>query len=112
MGGWIAAGARLDGAKRATRSIRFDRAPGEDFMPIRGSCHCGKVAFTLDGEPGTAMACNCSICRRKGYLLAFATPERFHLETPREDIAVYTFGAPHIRHPTTGNASSRERVCH
>lgn len=67
-------------------------------MAIRGSCHCGKVAYRLDDDPDSAMQCNCSICRRKGYLLAFATPESFTLEGSRDDITVYTFGAHAIRH--------------
>lgn len=67
-------------------------------MPIRGSCHCGKVAYRLDAEPAEAMECNCSICRRKGYLLTFAAPDRFTLETPRDALTVYTFGAHNIRH--------------
>jgi hypothetical protein len=70
----------------------------ETTVPLRGSCHCGKIAYRLDDEPVEAMACNCSICRRKGYLLAFSTPDRFHLETSRDDIAVYTFGRHTIRH--------------
>ena len=44
------------------------------------------------------MRCNCSICRRKGYLLAFSTPDRFTLAASRDDIAVYTFGRHVIRH--------------
>jgi len=32
----------------------------------KGSCHCGKVAFEVEGELAGAMACNCSICSRKG----------------------------------------------
>lgn len=67
-------------------------------MSIRGSCHCGKVAYSLDEEPTQAIECNCSHCRRKGYLLAFSTPDRFHLETPREEIAAYTFNRHAIRH--------------
>lgn len=67
-------------------------------MPMRGSCHCGRIAYHLDEEPTEAMQCNCSICRRKGYLLAFATPDKFTLETSRDDIAVYTFGNHVIRH--------------
>lgn len=67
-------------------------------MAIRGSCHCGRVAYRLDADPDTAMQCNCSICRRKGYLLAFAEPERFTLETPRDELAVYQFGRHMIRH--------------
>jgi len=67
-------------------------------MPITGSCHCGKVKYTLDETPTEAMQCNCSICRRKGYLLAFAAPEKFALETPRDEITTYTFGQHVIRH--------------
>jgi hypothetical protein len=67
-------------------------------MPIRGSCHCGRIAYTLDAEPTAAIECNCSICWRRGSVLAAFAPERFHLETSRADIATYTFGRHIIRH--------------
>ncbi len=67
-------------------------------MAIRGSCHCGAIAYRLDDEPTEAMECNCSICRRKGYQLAFSTPDRFTLETSRDAITVYTFKSHVIRH--------------
>jgi hypothetical protein len=67
-------------------------------MPIRGSCHCGKITFSLDDEPTEAIECNCSICRRRGSVLAASTLDKFHLETARDDIAVYTFGKHIIRH--------------
>ena len=65
---------------------------------MRGSCHCGRIAYSLDVEPTEAIECNCSICRRRGSVLAAFTPDRFHLETSRDDIAVYTFGRQVIRH--------------
>jgi hypothetical protein len=65
---------------------------------MKGSCHCGKVAYRIDAEPREAMACNCSICHRKGYLLFFTTPDTFVLETPRSEISVYTFKSHNIRH--------------
>jgi hypothetical protein len=67
-------------------------------MTMRGSCHCGKIAYSLDETPTEAMQCNCSICRRKGYVLAFSTPDRFTLETSRDAIAVYTFHNHVVRH--------------
>lgn len=68
-------------------------------MPVRGSCHCGKIAYSLDSNPPTeAMECNCSICRRRGYLLHFTTPDLFTLETPRDAIETYTFRSHTIRH--------------
>lgn len=35
---------------------------------IKGSCHCGKVSWAFDGDPGSATACNCTVCRRYGAL--------------------------------------------
>lgn len=35
-------------------------------MRYTGSCHCGNIRFEVDGELGSALACNCSICARKG----------------------------------------------
>ena len=67
-------------------------------MTIRGSCHCGRITYRLDAEPTEAIQCNCSICRRKGSLLAAFAPDQFHLETSRDDIATYTFGRHVIRH--------------
>lgn len=67
-------------------------------MAIRGSCHCGAVAYRLDDDPREAMECNCSICRRKGYLLVSSTPERFELLTPREALTVYTWNQHAIHH--------------
>ncbi len=65
---------------------------------IEGACHCGAVRWSLEGVPETATACNCTICRRKGYFLSFHSPEKFRLETPREAITVYTFNSHNIRH--------------
>ena len=35
---------------------------------LTGSCHCGKVHWTFNDDPGSATACNCTICRRYGVL--------------------------------------------
>lgn len=41
-------------------------------MAYEGSCHCGKVAFRVNEDPpANAVRCNCSHCRRKGFLLSF-----------------------------------------
>ena len=36
-----------------------------------GSCHCGKAHWTLEGDPGSITACNCTLCRRYGTLWAY-----------------------------------------
>jgi hypothetical protein len=67
-------------------------------MSHRGSCHCGRVAFLVESEIDAAVSCNCSICARKGALLAAVEPERFTLLTSAEESATYSFGSHAIRH--------------
>ena len=74
-------------------------------MKYKGSCHCGKVAFEIEGEIKEAMACNCSICQRKGSLLWFMPREALKLLTPEDAASTYTFNKHRIRHrfcPTCG----------
>ena len=36
-----------------------------------GSCHCGAIKFSYDGEEITAgLRCTCSICTRKGAMMS------------------------------------------
>ena len=35
---------------------------------LEGKCHCGAVHWSFDGDPGSATACNCTLCRRYGVL--------------------------------------------
>ena len=74
-------------------------------MKYEGSCHCGKVAFQVEGEIKEAMACNCSICQRKGSLLWFVPRADMHLLSPEEISSTYTFNKHVIKHhfcPTCG----------
>lgn len=67
-------------------------------MKYKGSCHCGKIAFEVEGEIKRAMACNCSICQRKGTLMWFVPRENLHLLTPEEATSTYTFNKHVIKH--------------
>jgi hypothetical protein len=67
-------------------------------MKYRGSCHCGKVEFEVEGEIKGAMACNCSLCSRKGSLLWFAPHDKFRLRSSPEDVSTYTFNKHVIKH--------------
>ena len=64
----------------------------------RGSCHCGKVAFEVEGEIGEVTACNCSICSRRGSLLWFVSRAKLRLLTPEQDLGTYRFNKHAIRH--------------
>lgn len=67
-------------------------------MNYRGSCHCGKVAFEVEGEIDRALSCNCSICQRKGSLLWFVPRDRLRLLTPEDNASTYTFNKHVIKH--------------
>jgi hypothetical protein len=67
-------------------------------MRYSGSCHCGRVAFEVEGEIDSALACNCSICRRKGSLLWFVPMTQFDLKTPDEAAGTYLFNKHVIKH--------------
>ena len=67
-------------------------------MKYQGSCHCGKIAFEVDGELTGAMACNCSICSRKGSLLWFVPRDKLNLHGAEADIGTYTFNKHVIKH--------------
>ncbi len=74
-------------------------------MKYRGSCHCGHIAFEVEGDIDGALSCNCSICRRKGSLLWFVPRDRLQLLTPEDNASTYTFNKHVIKHrfcPTCG----------
>lgn len=67
-------------------------------MHYHGSCHCGRIAFDVEGELDAAIECNCSICRRKGALMWFVPRERLNLRTPESEMATYRFNREVIAH--------------
>jgi hypothetical protein len=67
-------------------------------MKYRGSCHCGNVAFEVEGTVDSALACNCTMCERKGSLLWFVSRDKFNLLTPESNSREYTFNKHVIKH--------------
>jgi hypothetical protein len=82
-------------------------------MTHSGSCHCGRIAFDVEGEVAQAVDCNCSICRRRGSLLAFFPREAFTLTSKEGDYGTYRFNTGRIAHhfcQTCGVAPFSEAV--
>lgn len=71
-----------------------------------GGCHCGDVRFEVDGPlDGDVLDCNCSICRKKGFLHWIVPPTRFRLLTAASSptssstaLTTYTFGTGTAKH--------------
>ena len=65
----------------------------------QGGCHCGKVRFTagmdLDKPP---IVCNCSICSKRGYVLAFVPAADFTLVSGDQDLTDYQFNKKVVHH--------------
>jgi hypothetical protein len=72
-------------------------------MKYQGSCHCGQIAFDVEGDIGEVLACNCSMCQRRGSLLWFVPRAALELRTPAEKIATYTFNKHVIQHHFCAN---------
>jgi hypothetical protein len=69
-------------------------------MKIGGGCHCGAVRFEaeLREPPVPALDCNCSICRRTGFLHVMVPHERFELLRGRDALTSYRFGTGAAEH--------------
>jgi hypothetical protein len=64
-----------------------------------GGCHCGAVRFeVLAPDAIEAKECNCSICRRTGYLHLIVEKERFRLTKGADKIATYSFNTGTAKH--------------
>jgi hypothetical protein len=73
----------------------------------QGSCHCGKITYSVEGDLEQVMECNCSHCSRKGFLLWFVPRAQLRLAGPESALATYTFNKHVISHhfcPTCGCA--------
>ncbi len=63
-----------------------------------GSCHCGAVTFTVEGEFTEGMVCNCSYCHKKGYILSFIPANQLSVLTGDEKLTTYLFNHKKIHH--------------
>ncbi len=71
-----------------------------DTKTYTGSCHCGVVRYEVTmPAPQQAMACNCSICSRTGWLLAFVAGADLKLLAGEGELTDYQFGKKRSHHP-------------
>lgn len=70
----------------------------------QGQCHCGAVRFAVEADLARAevIECNCSICRRKGFMHLIVEPEAFALERGADELVIYQFGTRQAVHKFCG----------
>ncbi len=71
-----------------------------------GGCHCGAFLYEAEANLDGIIACNCSHCGKKGFLLKFIPAEFFKLtKGDQSTLTEYQFNKKHIHHlfcPTCG----------
>ena len=69
-----------------------------------GGCHCGRVRISVKiPDSVTVNRCNCSICRKSGYLHLIVSADRFSLLKGEECLVDYRFHTGTARHLFCGH---------
>ncbi len=64
-----------------------------------GGCHCGAVRFEVDAPANLQiLECDCSICRKSGYLHLIVPDAAFRLLQGSESLTLYTFNTRTAKH--------------
>ncbi|HIK29239.1 MAG: GFA family protein [Oscillatoriaceae bacterium SKW80] len=69
-----------------------------EIISYEGGCHCGAVRFRVNVKEHVATECNCSICRKKGFLHLIVSAENFTLLQGEEFLTTYTFNTGIAKH--------------
>ena len=85
-------------------------------MHLKGSCHCGKVKFTVEStEPVPFMRCYCSICRKTagagGYAINLGAVARSMKVTGKRFLGIYRARIPSKGRTGTRLSSARRHFC-
>jgi hypothetical protein len=66
----------------------------------QGSCHCGAVIFEVELENGleNLRRCNCSICRRKGAVMADVPLARLKVIQGADKLTLYQWNTRTAKH--------------
>ena len=68
-------------------------------MPIwSGSCHCGAVRFRVEAEIAELTRCDCSLCRRRGALMAKVHESGLTIEAGEDQLTLYQWNTGVARH--------------
>ncbi|KFL37571.1 GFA family protein [Arenimonas donghaensis] len=65
-----------------------------------GSCHCGAVKFEVDLEDGyqNVRRCNCSLCSRKGAIMAGVPLDRLRVTKGEDKLSLYQWNTRIAKH--------------
>ena len=76
-----------------------ETAPEPPLLRHEGGCHCRRVRFWVQAPARVRVeACNCSMCRRLGYLHLIVPRDRFRLLCGADALRSYAFGTRTAKH--------------
>ena len=66
----------------------------------KGRCHCGAVEFEVEAEQdlGDLRRCNCSLCKRKGAIMAFAPLSALTVTKGADQLSLYQWNTQTAKH--------------
>ncbi len=67
---------------------------------LKGSCHCGAVAFEVSGsaQPEGLRRCDCSLCSKKGAVMATAKLADFRVSRGQDALSLYQWNTNTAKH--------------
>ncbi|HEY8576797.1 MAG TPA: GFA family protein [Devosia sp.] len=69
-----------------------------EAQTYRGQCHCGAVQYDVSTALDGMGDCNCSRCRRLGWVLQPAPASQFQLLSGADNLTTYRFNTHNIEH--------------
>ena len=63
-----------------------------------GSCHCGAIKFEVEADLSTVTRCTCSVCTKKGILLARVHPNKLQITEGEDRLKLYQFNKMVAKH--------------
>jgi hypothetical protein len=70
----------------------------QESVIYEGGCHCGAVRFQVVVDRYEVYDCNCSICRKKGFLHLIVPQEQFKLLQGQDLLTNYSFNTQVAKH--------------
>jgi hypothetical protein len=92
---------RLSGASGRPLNFTVLEGAGQGIVEIkRGRCHCGPVEFEVEFHNGfeKLRRCNCSLCRRKGAVMASVAIDRLRVTKGQDKLSLYQWNTRTAKH--------------
>lgn len=69
-----------------------------EMREYQGQCHCGAVRFSVQTDLSGLADCNCSRCRRLGWVMQSVPASAFTLHAGEDQLTLYHFNTENIDH--------------